>query len=152
MKHKGLEPSARLLALERLLAERSVTGALQLAIGESVWFLHRLRLANAVPMAIERSYFPTTICAHLDEHDLVGRSVYAVLAEQYGITLQRAEQSLSATVARPQEAKLLNISVGAPLMLVERVSYDQHGRPVEYAKDLYRGDSFRFVSRTRPPD
>ena len=149
MKHKGLEPSSRLLALEVYLAERSVAEPLHLTIGESVWFLHRLRLANAVPMVIERSYFPKLYCPHLEEHDLEKRSVYAILAEHYDIAVQYAEQSLHATVARPHEAKLLDVNVGAPLILVERVGYDQKDRPVEYAKDLYRGDSFTFVSRTR---
>lgn len=149
MKLKGLEPSSRLLALETRLAERSVAEPLHLTIGESVWFLHRLRLANSVPMVIERSFFPKLYCARLDEHDLEARSVYAILAEHYDIVLQYAEQSLNATVARPQEAKLLDVSVGAPLILIERIGYDQKDRPVEYAKDLYRGDSFTFVSRTK---
>jgi GntR family transcriptional regulator len=150
MKHRGLDPSARLLALEVRVAERSVAAHLQLSIGESVWFVHRLRLANSIPMAIEHSYFPAAYCPGLGGHDLESRSVYGILADHYDIHFEYADQSLHATEARSHEAKLLEINVGAPLMLVERVSFDQHGRPVEYAKDLYRGDSFRFVSRTRP--
>jgi GntR family transcriptional regulator len=150
MKHRGLEPSARLLALELRVADRGVAEHLQLSIGESVWFVHRLRLANATQMAIEHSYFPATCCPDLGRQDLESRSVYGILAEQYGIHFEYADQALHATEARPHEARLLDIKLGAPLMLVERLSYDRHGRPMEYAKDLYRGDSFRFVSRTRP--
>ena len=149
--HRGLEPGSRLLVLERQLAGRSVAQALHLGLGDSVYYLHRLRLANDVPMALEHSYFPVQCCPGLENHDLEKRSVYAVLAENYGIVLDYAEQSLQATVARPHESRLLEIATGTPLMLLERVTFDERGQRVEYAKDLYRGDSFRFVARSRPP-
>jgi GntR family transcriptional regulator len=66
--------------------------------------------------------------------------------------LQDAQQSLEPTVARPYEAELLGIAIGTPLMLVERTSFDAAGQVVEYAKDLYRGDCFKFVSRSKPPE
>jgi GntR family transcriptional regulator len=149
--HRGFEPGSRLLVAERLLAKRSVAQALQLGLGDSVYHLHRLRLANGVPMALEDSYFPAQRCMGLENHDLEKCSVYAILAEECGIRLEYAEQSLQATVARPSEARLLDVPAGAPLMLLERVTYDDRRQPVEYAKDLYRGDSFRFVSRASPP-
>jgi DNA-binding GntR family transcriptional regulator len=33
-------------------------------------------------------------------------------------------------------------------MLEQRLSLDQEGQPVEYGRDLYRGDRFRFVTET----
>jgi GntR family transcriptional regulator len=149
--HRGFEPASRLLVAERRLARRSVAQVLQLGLGDSVFHLHRLRLANGAPLALEDSYFPAQRCLALENHDLEKCSVYAILAEECGIRLEYAEQSLQATVARPHEARLLDVLPGAPLMLLERVTYDDGHQPVEYAKDLYRGDSFCFVSRSRPP-
>jgi hypothetical protein len=34
-------------------------------------------------------------------------------------------------------------------MLVERIAWDTRDRPVEYAKDIYRGDRSRFVAELR---
>jgi GntR family transcriptional regulator len=146
---KGMRPGARLLALESVMADRTIGEALQIPLGEPVYSLRRLRLANESPAALEHSFFPVRSCPGLDAHDLETRSVYAILAEEYGIRLVSARQSLEPTVARLHEAKLLGIPAGAPLMLVERTSYDEHQRAVEFAKDLYRGDWFRFVSHSR---
>jgi DNA-binding GntR family transcriptional regulator len=38
------------------------------------------------------------------------------------------------------------LKAGAPLMLEQRLAFDQNGQPIEYAKDVYRGDRFRFVT------
>jgi DNA-binding GntR family transcriptional regulator len=35
-------------------------------------------------------------------------------------------------------------------MLEQRLSFDDHERPVEHGRDLYRGDRFRFVTETAP--
>jgi GntR family transcriptional regulator len=49
------------------------------------------------------------------------------------------------------ESELLEVEPGAPLMLEKRISYDQHNQPVEYGKDRYRGDRFRFVTEAAAP-
>ncbi|MEK7786973.1 MAG: UTRA domain-containing protein [Chloroflexota bacterium] len=45
---------------------------------------------------------------------------------------------------------MLKIKVGAPLMLETRLAFDQNERPVEYGRDLYRGDRFKFVTEIAP--
>jgi GntR family transcriptional regulator len=47
-----------------------------------------------------------------------------------------------------REAEALEIREGAPLMLVERIAYAQAGHPVEFARDLFRGDRTRIVMWT----
>ena len=69
---------------------------------------------------------------------------------EYGICVTRARQSLEPVIALNYEAELLDILPGAPLMLQRRQSFDQENRPVEYGKDLYRGDRFRFVTEIAP--
>jgi len=44
----------------------------------------------------------------------------------------------------------LKINVGDALMLERRLSYDSSNQPVEYGKDSYRGDRFRFVTEAIP--
>jgi GntR family transcriptional regulator len=69
---------------------------------------------------------------------------------EYGVSVSRARQSLEPVVATAYEAKLLRVRPGAPLMLERRLTVDQEGQPVELAKDLYRGDRFRFVTEIAP--
>jgi GntR family transcriptional regulator len=145
---RGFQPGARLLKLELQRANRPVAEALCIAVGEPVYFIHRLRLANNLPVALEFSFFPARLCPRLEAHDLTHRSIYTILIEEYGIHLQGANQVLEPTTARPYEAHLLKIPEGSPLMLIRRISYGPDQQPIEYAKDLYRGDCFRFIVRS----
>jgi GntR family transcriptional regulator len=151
MLKKGIRPSAQLLDLKATNADELLAAELQVPFGDLVFAIRRLRLADNMPMALEYSYFPERYMPGLDKHDLEQRSIYAILAEEYGITLAGAVQTLEPVVALAYTARLLQVSKGAPLMLVTRTSSDNKGRVVEFAKDLYRGDCFRFVSHSRSP-
>jgi GntR family transcriptional regulator len=83
-----------------------------------------------------------------DGFDLDQRSVYEVFESEYGIVVVRARQSLEPVVATDYEAELLGVAVGFPLMLERRLGFNQNDEPVEFGKDLYRGDRFRFVTET----
>ena len=50
------------------------------------------------------------------------------------------------------EAELLNINPGEALMLEKRISYDAEDQPIEFGKDRYRGDRFRFITNSSPDD
>lgn len=144
MRRQGIEPGARLVAVEVVPATRKLAERLRLTVGESVYRIVRVRLGNQQPMALEFSHFPVRLCPGLDRFDLERRSIYEVLREEYDLILVRAEQSLEPTLARRFEAEALGIAEGSPLMLWERVAFTATGLPVEYAKDLYRGDRVRF--------
>jgi GntR family transcriptional regulator len=137
---KGIRPGARILSLETRLADRALAPELEISVGDPLFVIHRLRLANEAPVALEYSYFPARLFPQLDTFDLETRSIYAILSEEYGVNLVAAAQSLEPVVAQPAQAKLLEIRRGAPLMLVMRTSRDEQRRVVEYARDLYRGD------------
>ncbi len=102
-------------------------------------------------MALETSHFPYELCRGIERFDLERRSIYRILDEEYGIRLARAIESIEPTVANEFEAEVLDVSVGAPLLLLERTAYTSTGTPVEFAKDLYRGDRTRFVTEGRIP-
>ena len=86
----------------------------------------------------------------LESFDLINRFVFDIVETEYGLTVTRARQSLEPVVATDYEAEMLNVRVGSPLMLERRLSFDEHHEPIEYGKDLYRGDRFRFVTETAP--
>jgi GntR family transcriptional regulator len=147
MLRKGMTPGARLLIMQRIPATRSICEELHVDLGQDVYYVNRLRLANQEPMAIEHSYFPAALFPGLDKHDLETQSVYTILESVYSVYLAQASQSYEPTVANDGESELLQIPLGAPLMLIRRTAFDKQGRPVEHAKDLYRGDRSRFVSK-----
>jgi GntR family transcriptional regulator len=145
MRRRGIAPGARLIDVSVIEAHRKLGEALALSVGERVYRIIRLRTGNNQPMVLETSYFPCRDCPGIDRFDLERRSIYRILEEEYGIRLVRAVQSLEPTIANEVESRLLGVEQGAPLLLIERTAYSELDKPVEYAKDLYRGDRSRFV-------
>ena len=145
---QGILPSSRLLSGQEVLASAAVAQVLDLRIGEPLYKVVRLRLGGGVPLALETSFFPARLVPGLLDYDLERHSIYRLM-ERYDARPVRATQSLEPVPARDQEAEALEVLPGSPLMLVERIAWDTQDRPVEYAKDIYRGDRSRFVAELR---
>jgi GntR family transcriptional regulator len=145
---QGILPSSRLLSGQEVLASAAVAQVLDLRIGEPLYKVVRLRLGGGVPLALETSFFPARLVPGLLDYDLERHSIYRLM-ERYDARPVRATQSLEPVPARDQEADALEVPAGSPLMLVERIAWDTQDRPVEYAKDIYRGDRSRFVAELR---
>ena len=152
MQRQGYVPGARLILFERRYVEASAARELNLPISATVYYGHRLRLINQEPVMLERFTIPADRFPGFEKYDLSQRSIYEVMESEYGVSVVRARQSLEPIVASEYEAQLLGIEIGAPLMLERRVGVDQEGEPVEYGKDAYRGDRFRFVTQLAPID
>ena len=75
--------------------------------------------------------------------DLEAAGLYDVL-RRAGVHIRVANQRIGAAAATRAEATLLKTKAGAPLLTMERVSFDHSGRAIEYAQHSYRADSYQF--------
>ncbi|MGH2405656.1 MAG: GntR family transcriptional regulator [bacterium] len=150
MRRRGYRPGARLVAFEKQPVTVAVARNLHLPVSALVYFVRRVRLVNREPAMLETFWMPVARFPRLERFDIRSRSVYEILETQYGVRVKRARQSLEPVVASEYEAKLLGVEIGAPLMLEERLAFDERGQPIDYGKDLYRGDRFRFVTELAP--
>ncbi|MFC4015124.1 GntR family transcriptional regulator [Nonomuraea purpurea] len=143
MRSRGLEPGSRLIDAAQVPAGARVGFALGISPADPVVRIRRVRTANGTPMCLEHSYVPIAIAPGLLDQPMDG-SLYDVLERAYKIRLERADQSIKATVLELEEAELLAVRPLAPALLVERVTYDQRGRAAELAKSIYRGDRYSY--------
>lgn len=151
MQNRGFTPGAKLISLEEIMADAAHARELSIPVAATVYRMLRLRSVNGEPVLIEDYTLPASRFPGLAGHDLEGRSVYEVLESEYGVSIARARQSFEPVVASAFESGLLGVRTGAPLMLETRLSYDAAGRPIEYGKDRYRGDRFRFITEAQAP-
>jgi GntR family transcriptional regulator len=105
----------------------------------------RLRLTGDTPLAIERA---TLSGAILPDPDQIGASLYAHL-DKSGNRPVRALQRIRAVSAGADDAKLLEVEQGAPVLHIERTSYLASGRAIEFTRSVYRGDMYDFVAELR---
>jgi GntR family transcriptional regulator len=135
----GRRPGAQLLHAVVEAPESSVAAALGLAADAKVHALERLRTADGEPLAIERTWFPVSVCPDLLDGPLDG-SLWAVLQEKSGIVPSRAAASIEAVALDSISAQRLRARDKEPGILLTRRTFDVEGRPFEFARDLYRGD------------
>lgn len=150
MQRRGYVPGARVIDFDCRPATAAEAQQLDIPLSVPVYFLRRLRLVNNEPVMLERFTVPAHRFPGLEEYDFSVRSVSDVMEQEYGISEVRAHQSLEPVVATQYEAELLGVKPGAPLMLERRIGLDEDDRPVEFGRDLYRGDRFRFVTELAP--
>lgn len=141
---RGQRPGARVLELEVVPAPPAVARALAVAPGAPVVLLKRLRLADGEPLAIEIAHLPARLCRGLEEEDLEGNSLYALLGQQFDLIPARAEQQIEAMGCPAAEARLLGVRKDAPMLHMYRVTYGSEGEAIEHTESFYRGDRYIF--------
>ena len=145
MMQRGGVATSRVLEQKTDAPSPSAAARLGLGDGELVTRLVRLRLLNGVPMLLETTLVPHGVAPGLEREDMAKQSLYRVLEQRYGVRLVRAQQTLEAVVANASESELLGVAPGAPLFLLESLTSDERGRPIELVKTVYRGDRFSFT-------
>jgi GntR family transcriptional regulator len=144
----GLTASARVVEVSEQRPPDAVRTALALEGEATALRVRRVRSAGGLPLVLEDSWLPADPFRALTAADLRG-SLYAAMGSRFGAEPVRAVERLEPVLARGYEAGELGVARGAPLMLVERTAWDAADRPVEFARDLHRGDRARFVVEVR---
>ena len=142
MKLRGLKPTSRLVRAARMTPSAPVKALLQLDT-EPVWELRRVRCADDEPIAVETCYISCSLLNEEETGTLRTGSLYELL-ERRGRLPVTSEQSIEASLATPEDAILLNLGAGSPVMRFERLSFDALGHPVEFVVSSYRGDKYRM--------
>jgi GntR family transcriptional regulator len=143
----GRKPTARLIGKKIVTADETVADMLALAKGERVVRIHRVRLADGIPMSFDETYLPLDIGRKIITNNLEVEPIFSLLERKYNVPLVEAEYKLEAAAATDNVAAALHIPHGSPIFLIERTSYSTGGRPVDYERLHYRGDLIRFVTR-----
>lgn len=144
MKKLGKVPRTNILSFQKIIVPRKVAQALQLNEGDMVYELERLRLADDVPMMLERSYVPVNLFEDLTEERLLKKPLYEVFADDYGQTIRLAEEEFYASIALNNEANFLCIKSGDPVLHLLRKTYNDKNRIIEYTFSIARADQFRY--------
>lgn len=143
MTNRGRQASSIVVLSETRIADPQCARALGLQHDAPVHRLVRIRLVDGRPVAREMTDIRADKTPGLLElADFGNASLYETLRNQFGLLPTSAEQSLAAAIASGDIARSLALEEGAPVLKLTRLTYDQHGTPLEYVRSAYRGDSF----------
>src|SRR5262249_46917410 len=103
-----------------------------------VFVLRRVREADRQPAALETAAVPAERAAGLPDHALEGEPIFAPLAAA-GVVPTAGRAAISAEAATAEDAKLLGVKRGDPLLVERRLIRDQDGTPIELTESRYVG-------------
>ncbi len=154
MQALGRAATAQLLDKEIVPADADVARQLALPSGTLVMRIRRVRLADGVAMSFDETYLPREIGEKIVTHDLDVEPIFTLLEDRYDLPLIEAEYRLEAVSAAQAVAAALAVEPGSAVFLIERTSFTEGHRAIDYEKLHYRGDLISFVTRLarRPRD
>ena len=138
----GRQPSTRLVKRELVYPSNSTRQFLGTQEDEKVIMTERLHSADGKPISIETNYYAKALDFILEE-DLNG-SLFELLEQKHHIAVQHSTRTLEVCLAIPNEAKLLGLRRGAPLLLFKDKVVDRKGAPLFYSKQIYCTETLEF--------
>jgi GntR family transcriptional regulator len=145
MTSRGKIPKTQVLRFEVIPPSSKVAELLGLSAGQNIFVIERLRSVNDDTIVMVTTYIPYHLCPELGRFDLTDHSLYAILEQEFGLSISHGRRTIEAVSANQREAELLRIPDCSPLILLDSITYLSDGTPVEYYHALHRGDRSRFV-------
>jgi GntR family transcriptional regulator len=150
---RGQELYSRVLHLERATPAPVIAELLELAPGEEIVLLERIRYVDGEPWVVTTTHLPLALAEPLLDMDMSRRSLYRTLEDDLGLNLQSARRTVEAARAGETVARHFGVEIGSPVLLLKSLTLLDDGRPVEYFVAWHRGDRSRFeVALRKAPD
>jgi GntR family transcriptional regulator len=147
MRQMGYETFARVVSIRHIKPTTQVQEKLKLAKRAKVTELQRVRFLNREPISLDITYVPTHVGMKLAKEDLASRDVFAILENDYGLSLGHADLQIGSTLADENLAAQLKVEEGSPVLVIERTTHTSDGTPIDYEHLYYRGDAFQYKVR-----
>ena len=126
-------PVSQILSFKEKVSTRGEAELLKLDENAKVLRIERVRIITGRPTILETIVLPSSSfdgMINMNPDDLPN-TLYQLYENEFGITIQSAEEKLRAVIAKTREAKVLNVETGSPLLEIERVAMTLDRTPIE---------------------
>ncbi len=149
---RGQAVTSRVLLSQVRAATHDEADAFSTVAGAPLFELRRVRLVAGLVIAVDHSRIPADVRPGLLDADFTATSLYDLLRSGTPpVVPTGADYAVEALPASPQEAGLLDLPAGVPLLVATQRTRDQHGVVFELGRTAYRGDRFRFRATLGAP-
>jgi GntR family transcriptional regulator len=143
LRERGVRPSRQLLEVRCLTSSRELAHHVAEMAEGPVIRIHEVRLANERPVVVFEYYYPADLCGFLLDAPLDDPQLSLTdLMTSHGVDFARATGEINAATVTDEEARLLELPQGAPVVEITSRTYNRSGRVVEYARSVIRTDRY----------
>ena len=144
MREQEIEPVWQIRQRDFVTPLPNIAEALGVRSNSKVYFVDFLLSANKEPIGRHLTYLTkgTAEAGNVASlSDLEVGEFFRTLPNRDGIQVNRAIQAVPAS---SEEARLLKVKAGFPILSIEVTYSDKNGNPIEHLRANYRGDRFQF--------
>ena len=145
---RGSEGHAQrdIMDCRRARASNDVAKALALRTGDTVLQARRVLSFGGIPVILEDIWLPANPFKGLTAERLASYKgpMYALFETEFNVRMVRAEEKIRAIAATESHAALLKVTLGTPLLSVERIAYTYQSEPMELRRGYYRTDTHHY--------
>jgi GntR family transcriptional regulator len=145
----GFVPETRVLRHDWVRVPSEAASALGVAAGAEVLWLYRRGSAGGAPLWIEDRYILRRWAVRLRPREYATPSLLATLARAQGFMVDGATVRIAARGATRDEARLLDLRSGAPVLVAE-FAVSANGQPAQYVRARFRPDRYAFAFVVAP--
>jgi GntR family transcriptional regulator len=144
LERMGYEVTTKLIFIEKNKVTKDITDIFGLEPDTMFYVLQRQRYVKGIPLSIHTSYVPADLSPGLENKDLENEQLCVILNKSYGLKQAKMNETLESVAANKNEAKLLQVKTGHPLLLLEDSIMTEYSMVFEYSKVVFRGDKYKI--------
>ncbi len=141
---QGIHPAWQVLSVDEQPAPPEVAERLRVPLDAPVLRIRRIRLGDDRPLGYLVAHMPIELVGPVDPESLTVGGSLEYLRSKGMLRGSAAERHVTADAATAEEADLLDIAPGSPVLKIHRVIVGADGRPIEDCCSTYRGRRFRY--------
>lgn len=144
---RGGTAGQKIVLVEPASASLALAGLLGVQPGHPLTRVKRVRAVDGADVGLHDAYVVSQPGLRIDRAALERTgSLYKLLQDASGAAPAEAIENLGAAAANPDDAQLLGVAVGSPLLVCERVTLSIRREPIEYCEMRYLS-SYRYSAR-----
>lgn len=141
-------PDSAVLAVTVAEADSGERQALDLAPGDGVIRIERVRSLDRTPLVLETVSLPRRLFGGIEDGP-VPNNLYSLYGARYGVTVASAREKLKAVALSADEAALLCVAPATPALRIDRLALSLDGVPVERRISLCLTEGAHYLSDLR---
>ncbi|MBB1200106.1 GntR family transcriptional regulator [Enterobacteriaceae bacterium 89] len=141
---RNVETHSDVQVFEAISADETLADKLQLAAGEKVWHVKRVRFIKQKPVTLEETWMPLALFPDLT-WEVMENSKYHFIEQVKKMVIDRSEQEILPIMPSAEMVSLLGLDANRPIL--EKISrgYLSDGRVFEYSRNAFKSDDYKFT-------
>jgi GntR family transcriptional regulator len=143
---KRTMPDSKVIKVTRAPANKTERERLNLAEGEKVIRIKRVRYLENKPVISEQISLPKEIFGDLGKNGEIRNTLYEIYESRYDVKVMKAIESLRAVKLKKEDSAHLGLTAGTPVIEIDRLAIALDKRPVEWRLSYVDTRNYFYLS------